>query len=653
MFGLGLIHLGFLAAAAAVAVPILIHLWLRPRARRVEIGTLRFLRLALRESTRRRRLRHWLLLALRAAALLLLALLFARPYVNATGNEGRQREAILLIDQSASMSAVQSQQTLFAHAQKAADKVLKELPEHTAVQLAYFDALGVAPAAEARIDPTRAPGYAATGYDQALRWARDRLVLSPRPRRTVYLFTDLQRPGQRSGSAEGLPPDVAVEVFEAGRPLIRNLAVVHAEASETTLRDKQPIVVTAQVRNAGLLPARDVRVRLALEGAGPKGEQTQTVSLPGPSVQEVRFSVPIERPGLYKGFVEVLNEDDFPLDNRRWLAFEARPPDRLLLVDGEPGRTVYANETYFLEAALRLRLPGKGPPLTPYEPERLAWADGAKLPALDGYRAVVLCNVDRLAEGEVKGLAAFVSAGGSLLIFTGARVEAAGYEPLQRAGLLPATVEGAAGPDAFRFGTWDKEHPVLRPLSDPQQGDLRRITFHHITRLKPAAGGKVLARTPAGEPLLVEGRLGEGTVLLFAATADRDWGDWPQTRLYVPLVHQLVGYLTGRLPENGRVRDAPTGPGGENPPGVVPDGRAVVVRNLEPAESEIERFSVEAFRTAYHLSVEESEAVKARAASAVSPLPSGERPGELWAYVVWALLLLLGIEFVIANRTQA
>ena len=311
---------------------------------------------------------------------------------------------------------------------------------------------------------------------------------------------------------------------------------------------------------------------------------------------------------------------------------------------------MYANETYYLEAALRLRLPGKGPPLTPYEPERLAWGDGARLPGLDRYRAVVLCNVDRLGEADVTSLAAFVSGGGGLLVFTGSRVEAANYEPLRRAGLLPAAVAGQAGPDAFRFGTWDKDHPVLRPLSDPQQGDLRRIAFHHITRLEPADGAKVLARAPDGEPLLLEGRLGQGTVLLFASAADRDWGDWPQSRLYVPLVHQMVGHLTGRLPEDARVRAAPAGPGRENPPGVTADGRAVVVRNLDPAESEIERLSAEDFRKAYQLPDAEGGADRAAAATS---LPGGQRPGELWAYVVWVLLILLGIELVIANRTHA
>jgi hypothetical protein len=652
MAGLGLIHLGFLAAAAAIAVPVAIHLLLRPRARRVEIGTVRFLLLALRDSTRHRRLRRWLLLALRSAAVLLLALLFARPYLSGAGADGRDREVILLIDQSASMGAVQSGKPLFATAQEAADQVLKALPEHTAIQVAYFDNQGVAPSSEPRLERTRQAGYGATGYEQALGWARDRLVLSGRRERTLYLITDLQRPGQRAVPTESLPPDVAVEVVEVGRPLVRNLAVVQAEVGQTVLRDKQPVVVSAHVRNAGPFVARDVRVRLVLDGAGTKVEQRQTLQVPANSLHEVHFSVPVARPGLYTGFVEVGDTDDFRLDNRRWLAFDARPPDRLLLVDGEPGRTVYTNETYYLEAALRLRLPGQGDPLTPYDPERLAWNEGATLAGLDRYRLVILCNVERLSAADLESLVAFVSRGGSLLVFTGGRVQSAGYAPLQRAGLLPAAALGPAGPDAFRFGTWDKEHPVLRPLSDPQQGDLRRIVFHHLTRLKPTPGAKVLARTQSGEPLLVEGRLGGGTVLLFASAADRKWSDWPQSRLYVPLIHQMVGYLTGRLPENGRVRTAPTGPGRDNPPGVSADGRSVIVRNLDPAESEIERLSAEDFRKAYNLPKADGGAARVRTAR-VTPVPESQRPGELWTYVVWILLVLLGIEFVIANRTHA
>src|SRR6516225_4135132 len=108
MAGLGLIHPAFLAATAAVAVPIVIHLLLRPRARRVDIGSVRFLQRALRDSTRRRKVRRWLLLPLGDAASLLLALLFARPFLRHHAADGRDREVIPLTGQSASMGATQS-----------------------------------------------------------------------------------------------------------------------------------------------------------------------------------------------------------------------------------------------------------------------------------------------------------------------------------------------------------------------------------------------------------------------------------------------------------------------------------------------------------------------------------------------------------------
>jgi hypothetical protein len=652
MAGLAFMHLAFLAAAAAVAVPVLVHLLLRPKARRMEIGSLRFLQLAMRESRRRRKVRRWLLLLLRAAAVLLLALLFARPYLRA-GGDGSECEVVLLIDQSASMAAAPSGKPLFTLAQQAGEKVLRELPEQTIVHIGYFDAGGVWAVPEGRLDGSRKAGFAGTDFGQALSWARDRVLLSSRRQRQVYLFTDLQRCGLAGQPFEDWPAGVPVEIVEVGRPLVSNLAVESTEVLQTDLRPKTPVLVTAAVVNAGPLPASGAVVRLSLEGPGGKQQQVQTVS-PGPaSRSEVRFSLAIEKAGLYTGFVAVEAEDAFPLDNRRWLAFEARRPDGLLLVDGRPGSTVFANETYYLEAALRLRLPDKGSPRTPYEPERVPSEPGATLPELGEYRAVVLCDVGELSERDRARLRAFVSGGGGLLVFTGPNVRPETYEPLRQAGLFPAMVEGTAGPDDFRWDRWEKDHPILRLLSDPQHGDLRRIAFGQITKLSPAPGARVLAFAQGGEPLLIEGRLDSGTVLVLASTASRTWTDWPKTRLYVPLVHQMVAYLTERLPETRRVRQTPAGPGTDNPPGIETKGRTLLVHNLDPAESAIERLSVREFREHFHLPEGVIRLAGGQASAGVEGARGGERPDELWVYVVWGLLGVLLIEFLLAGRTPA
>ena len=57
----------------------------------------------LRDNARRRRIKRWVLLALRMAAVALIAFLFARPYMLATEPSPGDRLVVVLLDRSASM----------------------------------------------------------------------------------------------------------------------------------------------------------------------------------------------------------------------------------------------------------------------------------------------------------------------------------------------------------------------------------------------------------------------------------------------------------------------------------------------------------------------------------------------------------------------
>lgn len=653
MFGLSLIHAGFLATALAVSIPILIHLLMRPRARPVSIGTLRFLKLALKETRRRRKIRRWLLLAMRMAAVLLLTLLFARPYLTSFGGFGQSGEAVVLVDQSGSMASVYSGETLFARAQKAAEKIIAGLPEGTKIHLAYFDSRGVAASPSLLVDSKRKPGYAGTDFGQALSWARDIFVTSDRKDRKVYLLTDLQRTG-RHAPCKSFPADVKVEVVEIGKPLLGNLAIEKAEVAQTTIRAKEPIVVNARVSNAGVLPAHNIQVRLWFESNGAKSSpQTKTIAIGPGASEQVDFSVAIDRPGLYQGVVEVDANDGFPTDNRRYLAFDAREADRILMVDGDPGTSVFANETYYLEMALRLAVPGvKEAAKTPYAPDRVAIAEGSYLPDLGSYSVVVLCNVATLSGDNLNRLRTFVDWGGRLLVFTGKKVAPEGYAALAKSGLLPCTIEGPSKAGMFPVQTWDKAHPIFQPLSDPQQGDLRRVAFRRITRVKPTPEAKVLASALGGSPLLLEKPMGRGDVIMLASAIDRDWGDWPQSRLFVPMVHQIIGYLTSRLPENQRVHTEIAGPEADKPPGITLDKNIVNVRNVDASESRLQRYTQKQFRDEFHLADVKIAEAPRQAQAALVPI-GAERPNELWTSVVWLLLLVLAVELFLANRTHA
>src|SRR5687767_7960668 len=97
----------FLAGAAAIALPFLLHLIRRSSRERVLFSSLMFLSPSPPRITKRSRLEHLLLLLLRCVVICLLAFAFARPFVAKpvanTPTIAEKNRVLLLVDKSASM----------------------------------------------------------------------------------------------------------------------------------------------------------------------------------------------------------------------------------------------------------------------------------------------------------------------------------------------------------------------------------------------------------------------------------------------------------------------------------------------------------------------------------------------------------------------
>ena len=131
-----------------------------------------------------------------------------------------------------------------------------------------------------------------------------------------------------------------------------------------------------------------------------------------------------------------------------------------------------------------------------------------------------------------------------------------------------AAERGAGGARAARLAEVAWSHPALSVFTgDAREGLLGVRTFRYVLA-KPAgarraeeaqAGAHVLARFDDGAPALVEGRRGQGRVLLFTSTADRDWTDWPIRTSFLPAMQRFAAWLAGGLDDR---RDAPVMVGG-------------------------------------------------------------------------------------------
>ena len=227
----------FLLGLAAVALPIIVHLVRRTRAKKVEFPSLMFVRQIPQRTIRRRRLINWLLLALRCLALLCLVLAFARPFFtnsNAAESLTRAKAKIILLDTSLSLRYGKR----FEQALTQARSIVNESGANDQLALITFgngyEILSRFTSEKNKInsllDQTKA-GLNSTAYSQALRGAEELMKETTVADKQIFLITDFQAAGwNQSETAYRLNNQIKLITKDVGASDSPNLAVTDLNA---------------------------------------------------------------------------------------------------------------------------------------------------------------------------------------------------------------------------------------------------------------------------------------------------------------------------------------------------------------------------------------------------------------------------------------
>ena len=570
----------FLLGGLAAAVPILLHFFARDRAPRLPFSDVRFLERVFVRRDRRRRLRELLLLVLRVAALLFLAVAFARPFLDAAGDV--QRLTVVAMDRSLSLSA--PGQMALAR-ESALDVIAATPPDEPIAVVAFDDAAEVvarptvgrslARAAIERIVPTAG----ATRYPAGLAAAVE--LLDGREGRVVVV-TDLQAAGWTEGERAAVPEHVDVEVA-AVPPVERNLAVsavrIDAEGLVAVTRNTGPGAVETQMTLS--LDGRDVARR--------------SVTL-DPGANDVRWVEPVAAAQV--AVVRAADAGGYRWDDTRYVLLGPVNPTVVHVVANSG--TLDAEAFYFAQAL------GVAPESRPFDvravaPAALTAPDASDWQAGD---VIVLLGTDGLSRPARARVAAFIAAGGGLLLAIGPDVDPRLVRDLLGESVaLEVTAAGEVPPEppadaaVRRLAVVDPRHPVFQPFGD-LVASLGQVRFDgaasvELTGSVGAESGAdyavhVLARFDQGDPALVEYRREAGRALIFASDLSIGWNDFPRHPGFVPFLQETVRYLAG--PDESRrdvlLADLPAGvpraPGATTDPAT---GRLVAV-NVDPRESE-------------------------------------------------------------------
>ena len=545
---------------ASLAIPIIIHLVYRRKAKPMWFSTLRFLRLVDQRVTRSQRLKELLLLALRL--LLLAALIGALERrvlpTSRLGGRGVPTCAAIILDDTCSMRATQQDGTAYERARAAALTVLDGLGGEDTVALVPFDA----PPGET-VEPTSALGevrkkvaeadcgYATASVAAPLRLALDSLSRSIQRRKEMYIITDMQKLSWTQdvrNLKDQIPPDLQIFLVNVGQDVGRNLALEDVNFGLKVVVRDSVTGAYCTVRNTGAVTA-EAKLALVVEGRR-VAEQKVSVA-PGAAAVAVLHHV-FDRMGMHSGYLE-LGADELPADNRRYFTVDVRDRLPVLIVNGAPSAVPYLDGAFYLRLALEAGT-GRGASLSPVQPKVIAPQEFASTPLSD-YACVLLADVAQVRPEWPERLAAYVRNGGGLLIFCGSRVDPASYNAALGSqgptgpAMLPAHLRDvitAQDPQRpyFPIAGFAAQHPIFRDISAELTWETTQVkTFFRTDFGRESKDAAALLSASEGA-LLLERRFGSGVVMLCTTGCTTDWNNLPLKKSFLPLLHEMVYYVS-------------------------------------------------------------------------------------------------------------
>ena len=515
----------FLLGLLAIGVPIWLHRLSSENPNRQAFSSVMFLEPGEPRRVLAKKLQYLLLFALRVGVLVLLALLFAGLAL-----EGRvqnlvaetARLHVIVMDLSASMGHGDR----WNRAQDLADTVIDGLESADVAQVVTAGRV-IEVVAEPSLDRgairravgTVEPGPFRVDYGQLIS-SMDSLVRSSELPVVVHIITDAQQTALPTRFAD-LAPRTPLE-------LVLHDASVSEEDNWAVDGLAWSAVSGDFVATLHGYAAEDAERTVALRLNGTQ-VATQNIAVAAGETAQIRFEGLELAAGANRVVAGLAPGDDLSIDDERYLVVKRPTPRPILLVSGDSrGRA-----ELFLSSALGTLA------AQAYEIEQISPAALAEQSLAD-YVFIVVADAGGLAEDDAEILSEYVESGGALLMTLAQRAAGLAQVPITGHAFEPFSQFGMEEGEYLVVGTMDRSHPALA-----QMDELRSTRFYRHVSLQPEESDRVLIRLEEGSPLLVEHLLGDGRVMIFGSSLDREWNDLPVQPVFVPLIAQLSAYLAG------------------------------------------------------------------------------------------------------------
>ncbi len=570
----------FLLGGLAIAGPIIYHLVRRTTRDKTVFSSLMFLLPSPPRLSKRHRLEHILLLILRCAALALLALGFARPFLKQAPiidpTAAQPKRIVVLVDTSASMR----RDGVWAAARARAEEVLRRAGPADHVALYPFDRQATAlvsfedwnraaPADRVAFAVGRlgalTPTWAGTHLGNALVTAAEALAenedgkTAPGPRQIV-LVSDLQA-GSRLDALQAYEwpkgVELIVEAIKARNVTNAGVQFV-ADGPESTRAGDAPVRV--RVTNSPESKREQFKLgwtaapatTAAAAGTSASGEFLSTpIDVYVPPGQSRVFSVPVPKAGGtgvppvgsaaherdFRATSQIsLRGDDEDFDNTAYVIPPAQQRVTVLWIGTDVAEDV-KQPLFFLRRAF-----AETPRVAV---QVVASAPAAALLPADVQAASAIFVADAVSTDTAAALREQAIAGKTVIVAP----KSAAFGPTLGVllGRPELTLTEGRTSNYAMLAEIDFQHPLFAAFADPRFSDFTKIHFWKFRKLDVSGivGAHVVAKFDSGDPAIVEVPTGKGRIYVLTSGWQPEESQLAVSSKFVPLVWSLLEQAGG------------------------------------------------------------------------------------------------------------
>lgn len=448
----------------AAAIPVIIHLLNLRKLKKIEFSTLAFLKELQKNKIRKIKIKQWLLLVIRVLIVLFIVLAFARPALRGLSIAGTtsaaKTTAVLIIDDTFSMSVLSQNGSYFNQAKDFARKIIEQLKEGDEAAIIYLsgenqqtditndfnsliNSLNQKEISHARPDLNKVIAIAAQLVNKSNNFNRE-----------IYLFTDFQKnifpsAETKSDLSELLNENVKLYSFSLSDKKVFNIGIDDLTINNQIFEKDKPITFSVILSNYS-----DQNVQNGVLSLFINNKRTAQKSFDVDAGKSVMIDV--DALSDVAGFIDIAAEietDDIENDNKRFSSLFI--PDKIstfIISDENPS-------SFFLKLALQTISNDK----IKYEEKNSNQLSSLQL---NNYDVVFLCT-DNLSQNADK-LKQFLKDGGSLVIIPSINTDLGKLNDILQKLNLP-TISGFAGKLndkslSVQFDKIEFNHPVFLNL---------------------------------------------------------------------------------------------------------------------------------------------------------------------------------------------